>query len=118
MQRKLTQHTMHVAVRRLLLDAFKPRESSIIELSKAICSTEGAEEVDIIVSEVDSKTETIKVTVTSSPRYRRGLPASTITFWNLRRREFPTVRRYCVSVPISVRLYMIPSRELSCISRP
>ena len=55
---------MHVAVRRLLLDAFKPRESSIIELSKAICSTEGAEEVDIIVSEVDSKTETIKVIVT------------------------------------------------------
>lgn len=54
---------MPVSVKRILLDAFKPRESSIIELSKAICSADGVEEVDVIVSEVDSKTETIKVTI-------------------------------------------------------
>ncbi len=54
---------MSVAVRRLLLDALKPRETSIIELAKALGSVGGVEGVDIIVSEVDSKTETIKLTV-------------------------------------------------------
>ncbi len=54
---------MSVAIKRVLLDALKPRELSIIELSKAVGSVYGIEEVDIIVSEVDSKTETIKVTV-------------------------------------------------------
>lgn len=57
---------MSVAIKRVLLDALKPRELSIIELSKAVGSVFGIEEVDIIVSEVDSKTETIKVTVRGS----------------------------------------------------
>ena len=57
---------MSVAIKRVLLDALKPRELSIIELSKAVGSVYGIEEVDIIVSEVDSKTETIKVTVRGS----------------------------------------------------
>ena len=54
---------MSVTVKRLLLDALKPRELSIIELSKALGSSDGVEEVHIIVSEVDSQTETIKVTM-------------------------------------------------------
>lgn len=54
---------MSVAVKRLLLDSLKPRELSIIELSKALGSVEGVEGVDIVVIEVDSKTETIKVTI-------------------------------------------------------
>jgi len=54
---------MSVAIKRVLLDALKPRELSIIELSKAVGSAHGIEEVDIIVSEVDSRTETIRVTV-------------------------------------------------------
>lgn len=54
---------MSVAIRRLLLDALKPRETSIIELAKALGSVNGVEGVDIVVSEVDSKTETIKLTV-------------------------------------------------------
>ena len=54
---------MSVNVKRLLLDALKPRELSIVELARAIGAVEGVEEVNIIVSEVDSKTETIKVTV-------------------------------------------------------
>ena len=54
---------MPVAVKRLLLDSFKPRELSIIELSKALGSVEGVEGVDIVVIEVNSKTETIKVTI-------------------------------------------------------
>lgn len=55
---------MSVEVKRLLLDTLKPRELSIIELSKAIGSVDGVEEVHMVVSEVDSKTETIKVTIT------------------------------------------------------
>lgn len=54
---------MSVAIRRLLLDALKPRETSIIELARALGSVNGVEGVDIVVSEVDSKTETIKLTV-------------------------------------------------------
>jgi hypothetical protein len=57
---------MPVIVKRLLLDVLKPRELSIIELSKAICSLNGINEVEVIVSEVDSKTETIKVTILGS----------------------------------------------------
>lgn len=54
---------MSVSVKRLLLDALKPRELSIVELARAVGAVEGVEEVNIIVSEVDSETETIKLTV-------------------------------------------------------
>jgi len=54
---------MPVKVKRLLLDALKPRELSIVELSKGVGSVDGVQEIDIIVSEVDSRTETIKVTI-------------------------------------------------------
>lgn len=54
---------MSVRVRRLLLDSLKPRELSIIELSKALGSVDGVEKVGIVVIEVDSKTETLKVTI-------------------------------------------------------
>jgi hypothetical protein len=55
---------MSVAVRRLLLDSLKPRELSIITLTTALGSVEGVETVDVVVIEVNSKTETIKVTIT------------------------------------------------------
>ncbi len=55
--------SMNVFIKRLLLDALKPRETSIVELAKALGSVGGVEDVDIVVSEVDSKTETIKLTV-------------------------------------------------------
>jgi len=47
----------------MLVDALKPRETSIMDLSRALCSVNGVEEVDAIVSEVDVKTETIKITI-------------------------------------------------------
>lgn len=53
---------MLVAIKQILLDALKPRELSLVELAKAVGSSEGVEEVDIVVSEVDSKTETLKIT--------------------------------------------------------
>ena len=54
---------MSVVITRLLFDALKPRETSIIELTKALGSADGVEGVDVVVSEVDSRTETLKLTV-------------------------------------------------------
>ena len=47
----------------MVVDSLKPRETTIIDLSKALASIKGVEEVDIIVTEVDAKTETIKLTL-------------------------------------------------------
>ena len=57
---------MPVAVKRILMDALKPRELSIVDLAKALGSVDQKGEVEIIVSEVDSKTETLKVTIRGS----------------------------------------------------
>lgn len=54
---------MSVVIRKLLIDALKPREIPITELSKAICSAKGVKEVDVVVTEVDAKTETVKITI-------------------------------------------------------
>ena len=48
------------------MDALKPRELSIVDLAKALGSVDQKGEVEIIVSEVDSKTETLKVTIRGS----------------------------------------------------
>ena len=45
------------------MDVLKPRELSIVELAKALGAVDEKGEVEIIVSEVDSKTETLKVTI-------------------------------------------------------
>jgi hypothetical protein len=52
-----------VHIRRVLIEALKPRESSLVELSKAVCSVNGVEECEFVVTDVDAKTETIKLTV-------------------------------------------------------
>ncbi|RLG92311.1 MAG: hypothetical protein DRO36_01890 [Candidatus Hecatellales archaeon] len=57
---------MAVSIRRLVLDSLKPREISIIELSRVLCQVTGVEEVDITVTEVDAKTETIKLIIRGS----------------------------------------------------
>lgn len=57
---------MSIVIRKLLIDALKPREIPITELSRAICAAKGVREVDIIVTEVDAKTETVKITITGS----------------------------------------------------
>jgi len=55
--------TEDIRVVRLVIDALKPREFSIVELARMLCSLEGVEEVNISVREVDVKTETIRITV-------------------------------------------------------
>jgi hypothetical protein len=54
---------MSVKIKKLLLDSLKSRELSIVDLSKALGSVNGVSEVDITVVEVDSNTETMKVTI-------------------------------------------------------
>jgi hypothetical protein len=54
---------MTIHIRRVLIEALKPRETRLVELSEAICSVNGVEECDIVVTDVDVKTETIKLTV-------------------------------------------------------
>lgn len=44
----------------------KPRETTILDLSKSMAGVKGVEEVDITVTEVDVKTETIKLTIRGS----------------------------------------------------
>jgi len=50
-------------IRRLVLDSLKPRESSLLDLSKTLAEVDGIEEVDINVTEVDVKTETVKLII-------------------------------------------------------
>lgn len=57
---------MKTQIRRLVVDSLKPRETSTIELSKSLCEVEGVNEVDLVVTEVDSKTETIRITIRGS----------------------------------------------------
>jgi len=52
-----------VAVTKVMLDALKPREVDLVELASALCSLDGVDSVEIVVTEVDVKTETIKVTI-------------------------------------------------------
>ena len=54
---------MGVSVTKVMLDALKPREVDLVELASALCSLDGVDSVEIIVTEVDVKTETIKVTI-------------------------------------------------------
>jgi hypothetical protein len=57
------ENIMTIHIRRVLIEALKARETSLVELSQVICATNGVEECDIVVTDVDAKTETIKLTV-------------------------------------------------------
>ena len=57
---------MSIHIRRVLIEALKARETSLVELSQALCSVNGVEECDIVITDVDVKTETIKLTVRGS----------------------------------------------------
>ncbi|OYT28032.1 MAG: hypothetical protein B6U95_04990 [Thermofilum sp. ex4484_82] len=50
-------------VTKIMLDALKPREVDLIELASALCSLKGVESVEVVVTEVDAKTETVKITI-------------------------------------------------------
>jgi len=52
-----------VSVRMILVDALKPHEISIVDLSKRLCEINGVDGVDIMVTEVDAETETVKISI-------------------------------------------------------
>ena len=52
-----------IHIKRMVIDALKPRETTILELSKALCLIKGVDEVETTVTEVDVKTETIKLII-------------------------------------------------------
>jgi len=54
---------MSVDIRRLLIEAVKPRETSTLELIQALCSVDGVEECDLVVTDVDVRTETVKLNI-------------------------------------------------------
>ncbi len=54
---------MSAMVKRISLDALKPRELSIVKLAKALGLVADKSKVEIIVNKVDSKTENLKVTI-------------------------------------------------------
>lgn len=54
---------LSIDIRKLVIDALKPREISLAELSKAICNIECVEDVMITVSETDMRTETVRMTI-------------------------------------------------------
>ncbi len=53
----------NTSVRRLVLDILKPLDPSVIEISKSLANIEGITAINLVVYEVDRKTETIKTTI-------------------------------------------------------
>jgi hypothetical protein len=50
-------------IKRISLDALKPRELSIVKLAQALGLVDDKSKVEIVVNKVDSKTESLKVTI-------------------------------------------------------
>ncbi len=50
-------------IKRLVLDVLKPHKPSILDLSKSICKLPQITGVNCSIQEVDTETETIKITV-------------------------------------------------------
>ncbi len=50
-----------LGISRVVIDAQKPREISIVDLAEAVAEAPGVAKVDINVTEVDARTETLKI---------------------------------------------------------
>ncbi len=59
----MAQEGEEVGITRVTLDVLKPREVRIEDLALALGEVEGVDSVDITVTEVDARTETLKVTI-------------------------------------------------------
>ncbi len=55
-----------VKIKKIVIDVLKPREISIVDLSRALCEAYGTSNVSIVVKEVDAKTETVSIVITGS----------------------------------------------------
>ena len=74
-----------VSIKRLVIDSLKPRETTVVELSRALADSKGVDEVDIIVTEVDARTETTKLTI-------RGMDIDYEKILNVMKEHSATVR--------------------------
>ncbi len=54
---------MEIHLRRLVIEGTKPREISSVELADRLCRIHGVDECEIIVTDVDSRTMTLKFTI-------------------------------------------------------
>ena len=54
---------VQVVVSKLVIDALKPREISIVDIADMICLLNGVKQLNITVREVDARTETIRITI-------------------------------------------------------
>ncbi|HDN01849.1 MAG TPA: hypothetical protein ENF42_02625 [Candidatus Bathyarchaeota archaeon] len=52
-----------IGVKTIVLDALKPRETTIIDLSRALCNVPGVLNVVATVREVDERTETVRIKI-------------------------------------------------------
>lgn len=57
---------MPASIKRLVIDSLKPRETTVVDLSRALADSKGVDEVEIVVTEVDARTETTKLTIRGS----------------------------------------------------
>lgn len=76
---------MPVSIKRLVIDSLKPRETTVVELSRALAESKGVDEVEIVVTEVDARTETTKLTI-------RGIDIDYETILNVMKEHGATVR--------------------------
>ncbi len=53
-------------IRRLCLDVLKPHRPSIVEVSRKLATIKGVEGVNCTLDEVDSETESIRITIEGS----------------------------------------------------
>ena len=58
-----TRVTTHVNIVRLIIDSLIPKEMSVIELAKALCQAAGVSDVALSVTDVSTKTETIRLVI-------------------------------------------------------
>jgi len=57
---------VQISVNKVVIDSLKPKDLPLVELSRSLCSIDGVHAVNIIVTEVDARTETIKITLEGS----------------------------------------------------
>ncbi|MGB9709235.1 MAG: DUF211 domain-containing protein [Infirmifilum sp.] len=57
---------MSARITRLLIDALKPRDVSVVEIARTLINLDSVARVEVNVAEVDVKTETLKISLEGS----------------------------------------------------
>ncbi|PLJ77700.1 DUF211 domain-containing protein [Infirmifilum sp. NZ] len=54
------------SITRMLIDALKPRDVTVVDIARSLISLEKVSRVEINVAEVDVKTETLKISISGT----------------------------------------------------